>query len=84
MVKQLVCLVIDEAHRASGNYSYCVAVREVCLSFKPNPAKVTNILLTCLSLVVKCKKVNFEHINTSQECFHHLADINYTDIDVMI
>ncbi|KVH88388.1 DNA/RNA helicase, DEAD/DEAH box type, N-terminal [Cynara cardunculus var. scolymus] len=29
VVKQLVCLVIDEAHRASGNYSYCVAVREL-------------------------------------------------------
>ncbi|KAM0049691.1 putative RNA helicase [Helianthus debilis subsp. tardiflorus] len=28
-VKQLVCLVIDEAHRASGNYSYCVVVREL-------------------------------------------------------
>ncbi|KAL1542826.1 hypothetical protein AAHA92_19865 [Salvia divinorum] len=29
LVKNLVCLVIDEAHRASGNYSYCVAVREL-------------------------------------------------------
>ncbi|KAI3736079.1 hypothetical protein L6452_15611 [Arctium lappa] len=29
VMKQLVCLVIDEAHRASGNYSYCVAVREL-------------------------------------------------------
>ncbi|XP_042481041.1 DEAD-box ATP-dependent RNA helicase FANCM isoform X2 [Macadamia integrifolia] len=28
-VKHLVCLVIDEAHRAMGNYSYCVAVREL-------------------------------------------------------
>ncbi|XP_059280507.1 DEAD-box ATP-dependent RNA helicase FANCM isoform X1 [Lycium ferocissimum] len=28
-VKHLVCLVIDEAHRASGNYSYCVVVREL-------------------------------------------------------
>ncbi|XP_047306478.1 DEAD-box ATP-dependent RNA helicase FANCM [Impatiens glandulifera] len=28
-VKHIVCLVIDEAHRASGNYSYCVAVREL-------------------------------------------------------
>ncbi|KAI8531136.1 hypothetical protein RHMOL_Rhmol11G0114000 [Rhododendron molle] len=28
-VKYLVCLVIDEAHRATGNYSYCVAVREL-------------------------------------------------------
>ncbi|XP_024961790.1 DEAD-box ATP-dependent RNA helicase FANCM isoform X2 [Cynara cardunculus var. scolymus] len=34
VVKQLVCLVIDEAHRASGNYSYCVAVRELfCRSY---------------------------------------------------
>ncbi|XP_042062897.1 DEAD-box ATP-dependent RNA helicase FANCM [Salvia splendens] len=29
LVKNLVCLVIDEAHHASGNYSYCVAVREL-------------------------------------------------------
>ncbi|XP_010256473.1 PREDICTED: uncharacterized protein LOC104596846 isoform X2 [Nelumbo nucifera] len=29
LVKHLVCLVIDEAHRALGNYSYCVAVREL-------------------------------------------------------
>lgn len=31
MVNQLVCLVIDEAHRASRNYAYCVVVREVYL-----------------------------------------------------
>ncbi|XP_034896899.1 DEAD-box ATP-dependent RNA helicase FANCM isoform X1 [Populus alba] len=29
LAKHLVCLVMDEAHRASGNYSYCVAIREV-------------------------------------------------------
>ncbi|XP_065847940.1 DEAD-box ATP-dependent RNA helicase FANCM isoform X2 [Euphorbia lathyris] len=29
LVRNLVCLVIDEAHRALGNYSYCVAVREL-------------------------------------------------------
>ncbi|MCE3051910.1 hypothetical protein HAX54_051179, partial [Datura stramonium] len=28
-MRDLVCLVIDEAHRASGNYSYCVVVREL-------------------------------------------------------
>jgi ERCC4-related helicase len=33
-MKQLVCLVIDEAHRASGNYAYCMAVRKVCLMLK--------------------------------------------------
>ncbi|KAH0469571.1 hypothetical protein IEQ34_001129 [Dendrobium chrysotoxum] len=26
LVRQLVCLVFDEAHRAMGNYSYCVAL----------------------------------------------------------
>ncbi|KAJ8531144.1 hypothetical protein K7X08_025875 [Anisodus acutangulus] len=31
--KHLVCLVIDEAHHASGNYSYCVVVREL-MSFR--------------------------------------------------
>lgn len=34
-VKQLICLVIDEAHRAMGNYSYCVAVREACFMTTP-------------------------------------------------
>nr|TKS15761.1 hypothetical protein D5086_0000030070 [Populus alba] len=29
LAKHLVCLVMDEAHRASGNYSYCVAIREI-------------------------------------------------------
>lgn len=29
LVKELVCLVIDEAHRAMGNYSYCVVVRKL-------------------------------------------------------
>ncbi|KAH6765134.1 hypothetical protein C2S51_016383 [Perilla frutescens var. frutescens] len=29
LVKHLVCLVIDEAHRASGNYAYCVVAREL-------------------------------------------------------
>ncbi|PIA47286.1 hypothetical protein AQUCO_01400156v1 [Aquilegia coerulea] len=29
LIKHIVCLVIDEAHRALGNYSYCVAIREL-------------------------------------------------------
>ncbi|CAH8254507.1 unnamed protein product [Arabidopsis lyrata] len=29
LTNYLVCLVIDEAHRALGNYSYCVVVREL-------------------------------------------------------
>ncbi|KAH9757851.1 DEAD-box ATP-dependent RNA helicase FANCM [Citrus sinensis] len=29
LMKYLVCLVIDEAHRATGNYAYCTAIREL-------------------------------------------------------
>ncbi|KAK1403680.1 ATP-dependent DNA helicase mph1 [Heracleum sosnowskyi] len=29
LVEHIVCLVIDEAHRATGNYSYCVVVRKL-------------------------------------------------------
>lgn len=32
LAKHLVCLVIDEAHRALGNYASSGAVREVCCS----------------------------------------------------
>ncbi|RCV37375.1 hypothetical protein SETIT_8G057700v2, partial [Setaria italica] len=35
MVKQIVCLVIDEAHRASGNYAYCIAIRELLAARVP-------------------------------------------------
>ena len=33
MAKQIVCLVIDEAHRASGNFAYCTAIREACFNY---------------------------------------------------
>lgn len=33
MVKQIVCLVIDEAHRASKNFAYCIAIREACFKY---------------------------------------------------
>ncbi|KAL6525255.1 hypothetical protein OROMI_030848 [Orobanche minor] len=42
LVKHLVCLVIDEAHRATGNYSYCVAVRELM----DNPVQLRTLALT--------------------------------------
>ncbi len=34
-MKEIVCLVVDEAHRATGNYSYCVVIREVRCSQPP-------------------------------------------------
>lgn len=34
-MKEIVCLVVDEAHRATGNYSYCVVIREVHSSEPP-------------------------------------------------
>ena len=33
----IVCLVVDEAHRAQKNYAYCSVVRSVCLLFPPSP-----------------------------------------------
>lgn len=33
MVKQIVCLVIDEAHRASGKFAYCIAIQEACFKY---------------------------------------------------
>lgn len=44
LVKYLVCLVIDEAHRALGNYSYCVAVRE--LMMVPVPLRILALTAT--------------------------------------
>ncbi|KAG0529043.1 hypothetical protein BDA96_05G064400 [Sorghum bicolor] len=35
MVQQIVCLVIDEAHRASGNYAYCMVIRELLAARVP-------------------------------------------------
>ncbi|XP_039822435.1 uncharacterized protein LOC120684617 isoform X2 [Panicum virgatum] len=35
MVNQIVCLVIDEAHRASGNFAYCTAIRELLAAHVP-------------------------------------------------
>ncbi len=32
---EIVCLVVDEAHWATGNYSYCVVIREVHSSQPP-------------------------------------------------
>uniref|UniRef100_A0A803M4Z6 Fanconi anemia group M protein n=1 Tax=Chenopodium quinoa TaxID=63459 RepID=A0A803M4Z6_CHEQI len=42
LMKSLVCLVIDEAHRAMGNYSYCVSVRELMAV----PAEIRILALT--------------------------------------
>ncbi|KAJ8774205.1 hypothetical protein K2173_009636 [Erythroxylum novogranatense] len=42
LAKSLVCLVIDEAHRAMGNYSYCVVVRQLMsISVRPRILALT-------------------------------------------
>jgi len=28
-IKKIVCLVVDEAHRASGNYAYCNVIQKL-------------------------------------------------------
>ncbi|KAL2329415.1 hypothetical protein Fmac_022842 [Flemingia macrophylla] len=44
LAKYLVCLVIDEAHRATGNYAYCEAVRE--LMAVPVPLRILALTAT--------------------------------------
>ncbi|KAI3464359.1 hypothetical protein Pfo_021022 [Paulownia fortunei] len=55
LVKHLVCLVIDEAHRAMGNYSYCVAVRELM----DTPVQLRILALTATP---GCKQQTIQHI----------------------
>ncbi|XP_024357672.1 DEAD-box ATP-dependent RNA helicase FANCM isoform X3 [Physcomitrium patens] len=63
-VNDIVCLVVDEAHRATGNFSYCVVTRELlarnikfrilALTATPGSKQVTiqavvdNLLMSCL------------------------------------
>ncbi|XP_051139283.1 DEAD-box ATP-dependent RNA helicase FANCM [Andrographis paniculata] len=55
LVKHLICLVIDEAHRAMGNYSYCVAVRELMDA----PVQLRILALTATP---GCKQQTIQHI----------------------
>ncbi|CAH9136790.1 unnamed protein product [Cuscuta epithymum] len=55
MVKHLVCLVIDEAHRATGNYSYCVVVRELM-------AVPVQLRILALSATPGSKQQDVQHI----------------------
>ncbi|VFQ90431.1 unnamed protein product [Cuscuta campestris] len=55
MVKHLVCLVIDEAHRATGNYSYCVVVRQLM-------AVPIQLRILALSATPGSKQQDVQHI----------------------
>ncbi|XP_062197564.1 DEAD-box ATP-dependent RNA helicase FANCM isoform X2 [Phragmites australis] len=73
MVKQIVCLVIDEAHRASGNHSYCIAVRKLVEAHVPlrilaltatpgsKHANIQNVINNlCISELVHCDEEDSE------------------------
>jgi Fanconi anemia group M protein len=53
-MKEIVCLVVDEAHRATGNYSYCVVIRELLAA---------NVQLRILALTAT---PGFKFLNSSQ------------------
>ncbi|KAL5973593.1 hypothetical protein ACLOJK_030246 [Asimina triloba] len=55
LVKQVVCLVIDEAHRATGNYSYCVAVRELM-------AALVQLRILALTATPGSKQVSIQNV----------------------
>lgn len=48
LAKHMVCLVIDEAHRALGNYASSSAVREVCCPFLSDLSQLSTIVNVCL------------------------------------
>ncbi|BFI25467.1 fanconi anemia group M protein [Marchantia polymorpha subsp. ruderalis] len=68
--RQIVCLVIDEAHRATGNYSYCVIVRQLlqakinyrllALTATPGSKQVT-IQAVVDNLQISCLEYRNEH-----------------------
>ncbi|KAL0326353.1 UNVERIFIED_CONTAM: DEAD-box ATP-dependent RNA helicase FANCM [Sesamum radiatum] len=75
LVKHLVCLVIDEAHRAMGNYSYCVAVRELM----DTPVQLRILALTATP---GCKQQTIQHIIDNLQ-ISTLEYRNETDPDVL-
>ncbi|TVU26154.1 hypothetical protein EJB05_28690, partial [Eragrostis curvula] len=77
MVKQIVCLVIDEAHRASGNFAYCTALvaahvplRILALTATPGSkhASIQSVINNlCISDLVYCDEEDSQvsrYINT--------------------
>ncbi|KAG6543585.1 hypothetical protein Mapa_014948 [Marchantia paleacea] len=68
--RQIVCLVIDEAHRATGNYSYCVIVRQLlqakinyrllALTATPGSKQIT-IQAVVDNLQISCLEYRNEH-----------------------
>ncbi|KAK6116697.1 hypothetical protein DH2020_049579 [Rehmannia glutinosa] len=75
LVKHLVCLVIDEAHRATGNYSYCVAVRELM----DTPVQLRILALTATP---GCKQQTIQHVIDNL----HISTLEYrneSDPDVL-
>ncbi|KAL3845636.1 hypothetical protein ACJIZ3_003039 [Penstemon smallii] len=75
LVKHLVCLVIDEAHRAMGNYSYCVAVRELM----DTPVQLRILALTATP---GSKQQTIQHIINNLQ-ISTLEYRNETDPDVL-
>ncbi|EPS72072.1 hypothetical protein M569_02686, partial [Genlisea aurea] len=75
LVKELVCFVIDEAHRAMGNYSYCVVVRELMKI----PVQLRILALTATP---GCKKQTIQHVIDNLQ----ISSLEYrteTDPDVL-
>ncbi|XP_074371460.1 LOW QUALITY PROTEIN: DEAD-box ATP-dependent RNA helicase FANCM-like [Apium graveolens] len=55
LVERIVCLVIDEAHRATGNYAYCVVVRKLM-------ADNVQLRILALSATPGSKQTNIQKI----------------------
>ncbi|MED6106841.1 hypothetical protein PIB30_008228 [Stylosanthes scabra] len=71
-VKYFVCLVIDEAHRATGNYSYCEAVRELM-------AVPVQLRILALTATPGSKKQTVQHVidNLHISKLEYRSEINH-------
>ncbi|XLR14107.1 hypothetical protein HN51_035008 [Arachis hypogaea] len=72
LVKYLVCLVIDEAHRATGNYSYCEAVRELM-------AVPVQLRILALTATPGSKKQTVQHVidNLHVSKLEYRSEVNH-------
>lgn len=78
--KSIVCLVVDEAHRATGNYSYVQVVRELLastrhfrvLALSASPGKDTKLVQTVINnLLIAHLEIRTEEDLDVRQYVHH-------------
>jgi ERCC4-related helicase len=77
---RIVCLVVDEAHRAQGNYAYCKVVREIAsvtrhfriLALTASPGSDAAAVQNMISNLL------IAHIEVRYQCISYSDDVAYS------